>query len=46
MNLFKLLKFDILNTLSYKTESVNKKNADKKWFLVDANGQNVYSIGG
>ena len=30
-----------MNTLSYKTESVNKKNADKKWFLVDANGQNV-----
>ena len=41
MNLLKLLKFDIVNTLSYKTESVNKKNADKKWFLVDANGQNV-----
>jgi len=30
-----------VNTLSYKTVSVNKKNADKKWFIVNAEGQNV-----
>lgn len=30
-----------MNTLSYKTVSVNKKNADKKWFIVNAEGQNV-----
>lgn len=28
-----------MNTLSYKTISVNKENADKKWMLVDAEGQ-------
>ena len=28
-----------MNTLSYKTISVNKENADKKWILVDAEGQ-------
>jgi large subunit ribosomal protein L13 len=30
-----------VNTLSYKTVSVNKETADKKWHLVDADGQTV-----
>lgn len=30
-----------MNTLSYKTISVNKENADKKWVLVDAENQLV-----
>ena len=30
-----------MNTLSYKTRSVNKENADKKWLLVDAEGQSL-----
>ncbi len=30
-----------MNTLSYKTVSVNKETADKKWHLVDAEGQTV-----
>lgn len=30
-----------MDTLSYKTESVNKANADKQWLLVDAEGQNL-----
>ena len=30
-----------MDTLSYKTVSVNKENADKKWWLVDAEGQTV-----
>ncbi len=28
-----------MNTLSYKTVSVNKEHADKKWYVVDAEGQ-------
>ncbi len=28
-----------MDTLSYKTRSVNKENADKQWILVDAEGQ-------
>ena len=28
-----------MDTLSYKTLSANKENADKKWFIVDANEQ-------
>ncbi|MCK9291107.1 MAG: 50S ribosomal protein L13 [Bacteroidales bacterium] len=28
-----------MNTLSYKTASINKENADKQWVLVDAEGQ-------
>ena len=28
-----------MNTLSYKTVSVNKENANKKWYIVDAEGQ-------
>lgn len=28
-----------MNTLSYKTVSTNKETADKKWLLVDAEGQ-------
>ena len=30
-----------MDTLSYKTISVNKANADKKWFVVDAEGQTL-----
>lgn len=30
-----------MDTLSYKTISANKETADKKWFVVDAEGQNV-----
>jgi len=30
-----------VDTLSYKTISVNKANADKKWFVVDAEGQTL-----
>jgi large subunit ribosomal protein L13 len=30
-----------VNTLSYKTVSGNKETADKKWHLVDAEGQTV-----
>jgi large subunit ribosomal protein L13 len=30
-----------VNTLSYKTVSANKETADKKWLLVDAEGQTV-----
>ncbi|MDR9399009.1 50S ribosomal protein L13 [Salibacter sp.] len=28
-----------METLSYKTKSVNKESADKKWVIVDAEGQ-------
>lgn len=30
-----------MDTLSYKTISINKENADKKWLLVDAEGQTL-----
>ena len=30
-----------MDTLSYKTLSSNKITANKKWFLVDANGENL-----
>ena len=30
-----------MDTLSYKTTSANKETADKKWFIVDAEGQTV-----
>ncbi|MAX79208.1 MAG: 50S ribosomal protein L13 [Crocinitomicaceae bacterium] len=30
-----------MDTLSYKTKSVNKENADKQWVLVDAEGMTV-----
>ena len=30
-----------MDTLSYKTRSINKENADKKWLLVDAEGQTL-----
>ena len=30
-----------MSHLSYKTKSVNKANADKKWVIVDAEGQTV-----
>ena len=30
-----------MNTLSYKTVSINKANADKQWVVVDAEGHNL-----
>ncbi len=30
-----------MDTLSYKTVSINKENADKKWVLVDAEGETL-----
>ncbi len=30
-----------MDTLSYKTASINKANADKKWFVVDAEGETL-----
>ena len=33
-----------VDTLSYKTISANKENADKKWLLVDADGQTLGRI--
>lgn len=30
-----------MDTLSYKTVSANKETADKKWFVVDAEGQTL-----
>ena len=30
-----------MDFLSYKTISANKENADKKWLLVDAEGQTL-----
>ena len=30
-----------MNTLSYKTESANKNTVDKKWLLVDAEGETL-----
>ncbi len=33
-----------VDTLSYKTISANKENADKKWLLVDAEGQTLGRI--
>ena len=35
------LKKKIVDTLSYKTVSANKETADKKWFVVDAEGQTL-----
>ena len=35
------IKSKIVDTLSYKTVSANKETADKKWFIVDADGQTV-----
>lgn len=34
-----------MNTLSYKTISVNKETAQKEWVLVDATGQSLGRIG-
>ena len=34
-----------MNTLSYKTISVNKETAQKEWVLVDASGQSLGRIG-
>ncbi|HBK94703.1 MAG TPA: 50S ribosomal protein L13, partial [Porphyromonadaceae bacterium] len=33
-----------MNTLSYKTISVNKETAQKEWVLVDASGQSLGRI--
>lgn len=30
-----------MNTLSYKTKSANKETVDRKWFVVDAEGQTL-----
>lgn len=30
-----------MNTLSYKTQSANKDTVDRKWFVVDAEGQTL-----
>src|SRR5690554_7003710 len=30
-----------VDTLSYKTVSINKENAEKKWLLVDAEGETL-----
>ena len=30
-----------MDTLSYKTVSVSKENANKKWYIVDAEGQTL-----
>ncbi len=30
-----------MDTISYKTKSVNKENAAKKWYVIDANGHTV-----
>ena len=35
------IKLLTVDTLSYKTLSINKENADKKWLLVDAEGQTL-----
>ncbi len=37
----KLINVKIVDTLSYKTISANKATADKKWYVVDAEGQTV-----
>ena len=37
----KVLKIDIVDTLSYKTLSANKETANKEWFVVDAEGQTL-----
>ena len=36
-----LIKNKNVDTLSYKTVSANKETADKKWYVVDAEGQTV-----
>lgn len=38
---FKTFKISYVDTLSYKTISVNKANANKEWLLVDAEGQSL-----
>ena len=41
MLILRIIKFIILDTISYKTVSANKKTVNKDWILVDANGQNL-----
>ena len=36
-----ILKYKEVDTLSYKTVSANKETADKKWLLVDAEGETL-----
>lgn len=40
----KIFKFFTVDTLSYKTISANKETANKKWVLVDAEGQTLGRI--
>ncbi len=41
LGLLSYLKRKKVDTLSYKTVSANKENADKKWLLVDAEGETL-----
>ena len=41
MGLLSYLKTKRVDTLSYKTVSANKENANKKWLVVDAEGQTL-----
>ena len=41
MLILRIIKFIILDTISYKTVSAHKKTVNKDWILVDANGQNL-----
>ena len=36
-----IFKINKVDTLSYKTVSINKENAEKKWLLVDAEGETL-----
>jgi large subunit ribosomal protein L13 len=40
-NLLSYLNLNEVDTLSYKTVSANKESADKKWLLVDAEGETL-----
>jgi large subunit ribosomal protein L13 len=40
-NIVLLYKIKKVDTLSYKTVSINKENAEKKWLLVDAEGETL-----
>merc|ERR1712065_70391 len=40
-DLLSYLNYKEVDTLSYKTVSANKENADKKWLLVDAEGETL-----
>lgn len=36
-----IIKFKVVDTLSYKTISANRKTVDKQWLLVDAEGETL-----